>query len=121
MHKTTRHRNCRDNQQLLLFPCVKGIKGARISVHINDDRDCWTQVNKDCKERERGRAEVKQADGLAGCRKGKVLLCYSLELFCILFSTKLTFPRSALTLSSSFSLQDQHRKFVLNQNMTTVE
>lgn len=127
MHKTTQHRNCRVNKQLLLFPDVKGIKGARISAHTNDDCDCWRQVNKDCEERERGRTEVKKADGLAGCRKGKVLFCYSLELLCISYSANLAFPHSAPTLSSSlftsrncstFSLQNQHRKFRLNQNTT---
>lgn len=122
MHKTTQHENRHDDKQLLLFPHVKGIEGARTSAN-NDDHDCWRQVNKLCQERERGRMEVKKADGLAGCRKGKVPLCYSLELFCISFSANLTFPCSTLRLSSSlfmsrnfgtFSLQDQHRKFVLN-------
>lgn len=130
MHKTIQHENRHDDKQLLLFPHVKGIKGGRMSTNTNDDHDSWRQVNKDCQERERGRTEVKKADGLAGCRKGKVPLCYSLELFCISFSANLTFPCSTLTLSSSlftsrnfgtFSLQDQHRKFVLNQTTTTAE
>lgn len=72
MHKTTQHENHHDNKQLLLFPHVKGIKGARTSANTNDDHDSWRKLNKDCKERERGQMEVKKADGLAGCRKGKV-------------------------------------------------